>query len=76
MQWQTIEVDNQLAPAPPNPGSWIRTDRAQVPGGWLVRTVLVKRDIVQVSPTATSALEVDTSVALTFVPDPALVWRP
>jgi len=76
MQWQTIELLNQLAPTPPNLGTWIRTDRAQVIGGWLVRTVLVKRDIMQVSPGSTTELEVDTSIGLTFVPDPALAWRP
>ncbi len=76
MQWQTIELVNQLTPAPPNLGTWIRTDRAQVIGGWLVRTVLVKREIVQASPGSNSEMEVDTSISLTFVPDPALAWRP
>lgn len=33
LQWQTIETVNQLSPAPPNVGTWIRTDRAQVIGG-------------------------------------------
>ncbi len=33
MQWQTIELLNQLAPTPPNLRTWIRTDRAQVIGG-------------------------------------------
>ncbi|CUS38982.1 hypothetical protein COMA1_60188 [Candidatus Nitrospira nitrosa] len=76
MEWQTIELVNQLTPAPPNLGIWIRTDRAQVIGGWLVRTVLVKREIVQASPGSTSEMEVDTSIGLTFVPDPVLAWRP
>lgn len=76
LQWQTIELVNQLSPAPPNVGIWIRTDRAQVVGGWLVRTVLVKRDVAQVNPTASAGLEIDTSVALTFVPDPTISWKP
>lgn len=76
LQWQTIELVNQLAPAPPNVGIWIRTDRAQVIGGWLVRTVLVKRDVAQVNPAAPADLEIDTSVALTFVPDPVFAWKP
>lgn len=67
MQWQTIELVNQLTPAPPNRGTWIRTDRAQVIGGWLVRTVLVKREIVQLSAESTTQLVVNT------VPNSALV---
>lgn len=75
LQWQPIEVVNQISPAPPNVGSWIRTERAQLLGGWLVRTILVKRDLVQAGPALPSELEADTSVALTFVPDPAYSWR-
>ncbi len=76
LQWQAIELVDQLSPAPPNIGIWIRTDRAQVSGSWLVRTVLVKRDVARVNPTAPAGLEIDTSVALTFVPDAALTWKP
>ena len=76
LQWQTIELVNELSSAPPNVGIWIRTDRAQVSGGWLVRTVLVKRDVVQVNPAAPVDLESDTSVGLTFVPDAVFSWRP
>jgi hypothetical protein len=76
LQWQAIELVSQLSPAPPNVGIWIRTDRAPVSGGWLVRTVLVKRDVAQVNPAASANLEIDTSVALTFVPDPAFAWKP
>ncbi len=76
LQWQTIELVNELSSVPPNIGIWIRTDRAQVSGGWLVRTVLVKRDVAQVNPTAPAGLEIDTSVALTFVPDAVFSWRP
>ncbi len=76
LQWQTIELVNQLAPPPSNVGIWVRTDRAEVVGGWLVRTVLVKRDVAQVNPTAPAGLEIDPSVALTFVPDSAFSWKP
>lgn len=76
LQWQVIEQINQLSSAPPNVGSWIRTERAQVFGGWLVRTILVKRDVVQAGPSSPSELEADTSVSLTFVPDAGYAWRP
>lgn len=76
LQWQTSELVNELSPAPPNVGIWIRTDRAQVVGGWLVRTVLVKRDVAQMNPSSPAGLEIDTSVGLTLVPDPTFAWKP
>lgn len=76
LQWQSIELVNQLSQTQPNLGTWIRTDRAQVFGGWLVRTLLIKRDLAQVNPASPGELEIDTSLALTFVPDPAFAWRP
>lgn len=76
LQWEQIELVNQLMPQPPNLGVWIKTERAKVFGGWLVRTILIKRDIAQVNPTTAQELEIDTSVGLTFVPDPQLLWRP
>ncbi len=74
LQWESIELINQLTPQPPNLGILTKTDRAKVLGGWLVRTILIKRDIVQANPTAPQQLESDTSVALTFVPDPQFAW--
>lgn len=70
-----IELVNQIAPVPPNVGTWIRTERTQVLGGRLVRTVLVKRDLVQAGPASPSEIEADTRVGLTFVPEPGYAWR-
>ncbi|MCC6139888.1 MAG: hypothetical protein IT389_04645 [Nitrospira sp.] len=76
LQWQPIELVNQVAATPPYVGTWIRTDRAQVLGGWLVRTLLIKREVGQPIPAAPAGLEMAASVALTFVPDPTLGWKP
>lgn len=75
LQWEPIELANQLAPQSPYLGTWIRTERAKVIGGWLVRAILVKRDIAQVNPASAQELEIDTSIGLTFIPDPQLAWR-
>lgn len=74
LKWQAIELVNQADPHPPHLGLWMRTERAPVPGGWLVRTLLVEREVIQAPNTAPEP-EVNVSVALTFVPDPAGAWK-
>lgn len=73
LQWTPIEVVDQLSKQPPRLGNWVMTERAQVLGGWLVRTYVVQREAAQVSGSAVEP-EYNSSVGLTFVPDPNWAW--
>ena len=75
MKWETIELSDQLSPTPPKLGNWLRTERARVVGGWLVRTVLIQREAVQI-PGGAVEPEVNSSIAITFVPDATWSWVP
>jgi hypothetical protein len=72
--WQTI--DQQQQPTGPAQGlvSMLRTDRAKIPGGWLVRTLVLHRE--QTTPPG-GVTDIETSVGsgVTFVPDPTHAWR-
>lgn len=74
LNWQQIELVDRLSATPPKLGNWIRTERAPIFGGWLIRTILVHRESAQVSGSAIEP-EFSSSVALTFVPDPAWTWH-
>ena len=74
LNWHQIELVDRLSPSPPRLGDWIKTERTQVPGGWLVRTYLLRREAAQVPGSAIEP-EFSTSVGLTFLPDPAWTWR-
>ncbi len=73
--WNTIEVVDRLSPTPPRLGDYLKTERAQVVGGWLVRTYMMRRESAQV-PGSGVEPEFEASVAMTFVPDPTWSWRP
>lgn len=72
--WQQIGFVDRLSSAPPTLGLWVKTERAQVAGGRLVRTYLVRREAAQVAGSGIEP-EFSTSVALTCVPDPVRTWR-
>lgn len=74
LAWETIEISDQLSPAPPRLGNWLRTERARTVGGWLVRTILIQREAVRL-PDAPVDAELNSSVALAFVPDPNWSWK-
>lgn len=74
LQWTVIELSDHLTPQPPKLGNWLRTERAQVIGGWLVRTMLIQREAAQVPGSAIEP-EYSSSISITFVPDPAWAWR-
>jgi len=75
LTWTTIEVVDRLSPTPPRLGDFLKTERAQVFGGWLVRTYMMRRESAQV-PGSVIEPEFDANVAMTFVPDPAWAWKP
>lgn len=53
--------------------SSIRTERAKIPGGWLVRSIALRREISH--PRGGSAdVESSIGLALTFVPDASGSW--
>lgn len=70
MNWQTVDLQQQ--PTSPVAGmvSMMRTERARIPGGWLVRTVAFHREITQPQGGAAD-VETNVAVGLTFVPDSA-----
>lgn len=72
--WQTI--DQQQQPTGPAPGliSMLRTDRAKIPGGWLVRTLVLHREQTT-SPGGVTDIETSVGSGVTFVPDPTHAWR-
>lgn len=69
-------IDQQEVPTGPGPNlkGVLRTERTNVPGGWLVRTVLMHREITQ-PPGGTPDIETNMAVGLTFVPDASNAWR-
>jgi hypothetical protein len=73
LTWQAIENYDKLSPTPPQLGQLVRTERAKVLGGWLVRTYVLRRELVPVA-NAPSDPEFSTSVAMCFVPDPTWAW--
>ena len=73
LKWETIELLDQLSPQNPKLGNWLKTERASVPGGWLVRTILIRREAAQV-PGSGVEPEYNSSVALAFVPGSAGTW--
>lgn len=74
LQWEVLELVDQLTPNPPKLGNWIKTERSPIAGGWLVRTVLIQREVAQV-PGSEIELEINSSVSLTFVPDQGWSWK-
>lgn len=71
--WQTIDQQQQATGPAPGLVSMLRTDRAKIPGGWLVRILVLHRE--QAAPPG-GAAEIETGVAsgVTFVPDPTHSW--
>jgi hypothetical protein len=74
LHWQRIESMNRPSPTAPQLGEWMATDRAQVPGGWLVRSYAVRREAISI-PGAAIEPELGFGLALTFVPDPTGAWH-
>ncbi len=74
LSWQMIDLQQQ----PTNNGmpgmvAMLRTERARIPGGWLVRTVGVYREATQ-APGGAPDIETSTAIGLTFVPDAGHAW--
>lgn len=74
MQW--ITIDQQAVSTGPAPGltGVLKTERTKVPGGWLVRSVLMYREMTQPLGGAPD-IETTMSVGITFVPDVTDAWR-
>lgn len=69
-------MQDHLAKTPPQLGNYIKTERAQVFGGWLVRTIIMTREAPSLPNTPIPPeFEFETSVGLTFVPDPTYAWK-
>lgn len=74
LAWSQIEQVHRPAPSAPQLGSWLNTERAKVPGGWLVRSYLLQREVDQL-PGAAIDVELGVGETMTFVPDPAWSWQ-
>lgn len=72
--WNVIE--NQETPTGPAPNLkvWLRTERARVLGGWLVRSIVMHREMNQATG-GQPDIDADMAVGLTFVPDAANAWN-
>lgn len=64
MTWEEIDLVGSRAYGP-----YSVTERARVPGGWLVRATTFDRPNGQIMP-------VPTSASVAFVPDPDKKWSP
>lgn len=74
LSWQTIDQYQQPTGSAPGLVLMLRTDRAKIPGGWLVRTLVLHREQT-ISPGGGTDIESNVSSGLTFVPDPTYAWR-
>jgi hypothetical protein len=73
LAWQTIDQQQQITGSEPRLTGVLRTDRAKIPGGWLVRTVAMHRELTE--PTGGYPdIEANIAIALTFVPDTSNAW--
>ena len=66
LAWKTVDLQQQQT----GPAPYLRTERAKIAGGWLVRTLFVMREQTQ-PPGGAPDIETTASVGLTFVPDAA-----
>lgn len=74
LQWEVLELVDQLTSNSPKLGNWLKTERSPIAGGWLVRTIFIQREAAQV-PGSVIEPEINSSVSLTFVPDPGWSWK-
>lgn len=73
LAWQVIDQQSWQDGGEEVLMSSIRTERARIPGGWLVRSVALRRELTH--PRGGEAdVESGIGLALTFVPDAAGVW--
>ena len=72
--WQTIDQQPQTTGPAPGLISMLRTDRAEIPGGWLVRTLVLHREQTT-PPGGAPDIEASAACGVTFVPDHTHAWR-
>ena len=80
LTWERIELhsyqaEDVLGHVPSN-GRWLLTERAHVPGGWLVRSH-VSRVIASAHPAEqpwVGGVGLGAGISITFVPDPEHAW--
>lgn len=70
LAWKTVDLQQQQTGPAPHLLQYLRTERAKIAGGWLVRTLFVMREQSQ-PPAGAPDIETTASVGLTFVPDAA-----
>jgi hypothetical protein len=73
LQWQTVESTGGFTGGDSGMGQKMHSMRAQVPGGWLVRSVYLRRENVAVG--APVDLDMEVAMAMAFVPDPKWAWK-
>lgn len=72
--WNLIENLETPTGSAPNLRVWLRTERARVPGGWLVRSIVVHREMNQAIG-GVPDIDANMAVGLTFVPDATNAWN-
>jgi hypothetical protein len=70
LTWQIIDQQQTNPPQTNAPHTFLKTERAKIPGGWLVRTAFYLSQMNQ--PQGGSVdLDISSNVSITFVPDSA-----
>ena len=70
LKWEEIE---KSGPVSGTIGQWYYTHRARLPHGWLVRQIILQREITQ-PPGSPSDVELAVSTSITFVPQGSGTW--
>lgn len=79
--WERIELSqssgDHVFHGVPGNARFVLTQRARVPGGWLVRTQLIRvlAGVRPVDQPWVGGVGVGAGVGLTFVPDPGHEWK-
>lgn len=70
LKWDEIE---KSGPTTGNTGQWYYTHRARLPHGWLVRQILLQREVAQTGA-GPADVELAASTSITFVPLGTGAW--
>lgn len=76
LELHTYQAKDVLGHVPAN-GRWMLTERAKVPGGWLVRCH-ISRVLASAYPEEqpwVGGVGLGAGISITFVPDPAHSWE-
>lgn len=71
LQWEELE---KSGPTTGSVGQWYYTHRARLPHGWLVRQIIMQREVTQPAGGAVD-IELALATSITFVPLGTGAWK-